>query len=1082
MPKFALNYPYFIIMLCLVVLLIGVFTVFSMPVDLFPVIDIPVVVVATFYNGMPPQQIEADITNTFERFFTLAANVDHSESRSLTGVSLIKIYFKPGTDPNAALSNIANLAMADLRRLPPGTLPPVVLGMDASSQPVCLVTLEGKGLNETQLKDLAQFEVRNQISNVQGASVPQPYGGTYRQIQVYVDPVKLEAHNLSLTDVVQAVNSSNLILPAGDVRIGSKDYNIYANSQFPDAKQMNSMPLKSYGNSSVLVADVGHAEDSGALQYNIVRIDGQRSVYVPIFKQGGSSNTITIVNGMRAAIKRLVDIPDTLKTAVVFDQSVFVKLAIKNLVKEASIGLVLTGLMILVFLGSPRATFAVLLSIPLSALVCLIITKAMGGSINTMLLGGLALAFSRLIDDSVVVLENIFRFMEMGTPPREAAEKGGMEVSLAVLAATSTTSIVFFPVAFLSGVSKYIFTPLALGVVFSIFASYIFAMSVVPLFCATFVRIDHEEGLAPGEDGAKRKISFFHRVVAKFNQHFQRMLERYEALAKRVLVRPGFTAIVILAGVSLVIIVLFPFLGRAYFPRTDPGQFVIDVRMPSGTRLEVSNQYIAKVENIIRQEVRPKDLGMIVSNIGVYPDLSAIYTTNASMDTAFVQTSLKEDHSVGSYEYMSRIRQKLSREMPELTTYFQAGGLVDSVIDQGLPAPIDIQVSSNDMQGAFDLAQKMSQKIKAMPNVSDVYIPQDLDYPGLALNIDRERASLIGLSAQDVIDNVITALTSDGMIAPTYWIDPKTGNNYMVTVQYSNHVINHMTMEGFENIPLRGARPPGYDPTQEGREAGNFGGQLFYGGHTAGYTPLRSVAEIKEINTPTEVDHYQIRRVIDIYVATKTEALQTVTKNLNHLIANTKTDKNSLLTMRGAAVSMNQSFREFGLGLLISVALVYLILMAQFTSFIDPFIILMAIPPGIAGVVMILLFTGSTLNIMSLMGVIMMTGIVVSNSILIVEFSGILHEKGLPLLEATVQACKVRLRPILMTSLATLLGMIPMALGIEAGSEQYAPLARAIIGGLGVSVVVTVFLVPAVYLVIHTRRERGQETHREVGA
>jgi len=1058
-------------MLCLMVMLVGVFKVFGMPVDLFPSIDMPVVVVATFYNGMPPQQIEADITNTFERFFTLAANVDHSESRSLTGVSLIKIYFKAGTDPNAALSNVANLAMADLRRLPPGTLPPVVLGMDASSQPVCLVTLKGQGLNETQLKDIAQFQVRNQISNVQGASVPQPYGGTYRQIQIYVDPVKLEAHNMSLNDVVEGVNSSNLILPAGDVRIGSKDYNIYANSQFPDAKQMNSMPLKSYGNSSVLVADIGHAEDSGALQYNIVRIDGQRSVYVPIFKQGGDSNTITIVDGMKAAIKHLVDIPDSLRTAVVFDQSIFVKLAIKNLVKEASIGLVLTGLMILVFLGSPRATFAVLLSIPLSALVCLLLSKAMGGSINTMLLGGLALAFSRLIDDSVVVLENIFRFMEMGVPPREAAEQGGMEVSLAVLAATSTTSIVFFPVTFLSGVSKYIFTPLALGVVLSIFASYIFAMTVVPLFCATFIRIDHQKEGAEGEGAEHAPKGFLARLVERFNQYFQRMLERYEVLAKRLLVRPGLTAAFILGGVALVIVVLFPFLGRAYFPRTDPGQFVINVRMPSGTRLEVSNRYIARVEQIIRETIKPHDLGMIVSNIGVYPDLSAIYTTNASMDTAFVQTSLKEDHSVGSYAYMSRVRRRISSEMPELTTYFQAGGLIDSVINQGLPAPIDVQVGSMNLTGSYDLAQQLAEKIEKLPNVSGVYIPQDLNYPGLALNIDRERASLIGLSAKDVVDNVITALTSDGMVAPSYWIDPKTGNNYMVTVQYANRALNHMSMEDFKNIPLRGVRPVGYSPEEEGRGAADSAANLWVGAHTSGYTTLGSVANIQEINTPTEVDHYQIRRVIDIYVATRSEALQTVAGDINRLVKDTKTEKNTTLKVRGAAVSMNTSFREFGLGLLISIALVYLILMAQFTSFIDPFIILMAIPPGLAGVIMILVFTGSTLNIMSLMGIIMMTGIVVSNSILIVEFSGILHEKGLPLLEATVQACKVRLRPILMTSLATLLGMIPMALGFEAGSEQYAPLARAIIGGLGVSVAVTVFLVPAVYLVIHRRRE-----------
>jgi multidrug efflux pump subunit AcrB len=1064
-PKFALKFPFFIIMLCLVVTLVGTFKVLRMPVDLFPKIDMPVVVVATFYNGMPPQQIEADITNTFERFFTLGANIDHSESRSLTGVSLIKIYFKPGTDPNAALSNIANLAMADLRRLPPGTLPPVVLGMDASTQPVCLVTLKGQGLNETNLKDLAQFQVRNQISNVQGASVPQPFGGTYRQIQIYVDPLKMEARNLSPNDVVASVDSSNLILPAGDVRVGDKDYNIYANSQFPDAKSMNAMPLKSVGNSSVLVGDIGKAEDSGALQYNIVRIDGQRSVYVPIFKQGGDSNTITIVNGIKAAISKLVDIPASLKTAVVFDQSVFVKLALWNLVKEASIGLILTGIMILVFLGSPRATFAVLLSIPLSALVCLLLTNAMGGSINTMILGGLALAFSRLIDDSVVVLENIFRYMEMGHPPREAAEKGGMEVSLAVLAATSTTSIVFFPVSFLSGISKYIFTPLALGVVLSIFASYFFAMTVVPLYCANFIRLSHED---PHMEG--KKASLFIRFERRFNEKFQGMLSWYEDLAKRAMRRPGITAAAILGGVTLTLLVLFPFLGRAYFPRTDPGQFVIDVRMPSGTRLETSNDYIAKVESIIRSVVKPKDLGMIVSNIGVYPDLSAIYTTNASMNTAFVETSLSEDHSVGSYEYMNRVREKLSREMPELSTYFQAGGLVDGVVNQGLPAPIDIQVSSMDMKGAYALARNLAQQIQTIPNVSGVYIPQDVNYPGIELNIDREKASLIGLSAKDVVDNVITAMTSDGMVAPSYWIDPVSGNNYMVTVQYENRKIDNMTMEDLRNIPLRGIHPAGYSPAQDARQAGSQGQESWKGDHAAGYTPLSSVAEVSQINTPTEVDHYQIRRVIDIYVATRTEALQNVDAGIRKLLKNTVTDRNTVLKVRGAVVSMNVSFREFGLGIIVAILMVYLILMSQFTSFVDPFIILMASPPGLAGVVMTLLITGSSLNIMSLMGVIMMTGIVVSNSILIVEFAGTLRKQGLSILDAVVQACKIRLRPILMTSLATLLGMIPMALGIETGSEQYAPLARAVIGGLAVSVVVTVFLVPAVYLMIHGRR------------
>jgi multidrug efflux pump subunit AcrB len=1065
MPKFALRFPYFIIMLCLLVSLVGAVNIAQMPVDLFPRIDMPVVVVATFYNGMPPEQIEADITNTFERFFTLGANIDHSESRSMSGVSLIKIYFKPGTDPNAALSNIANLAMADLRRLPPGTLPPVVLGMDASTQPVCLVTLKGQGLNETSLKDLAQFQVRNQISNVQGASVPQPYGGTYRQIQIYVDPLKLEARNLSLDDVVTSVNSSNLILPAGDVRIGSKDYNIYANSQFPDANSMNQMPLKSVGNSSVLVGDIGKAIDSGALQYNIVRIDGQRSVYVPVFKQGGDSNTITIVNGMKAAIKHLVDIPESLETEVVFDQSVFVKLAIKNVSKEALIGLVLTGVMILVFLGSPRAMIAVVLSVPLSMVVCLLIVGYTGGSINTMILGGLALVFSRLIDNGVIVLENIFRHMEMGESPEVAAKTGGTEVSMAVLAATFTTSIVFFPVTFFTGVSKYIFTPMALGVVLSIFASYFFAMTVVPLFCAKFIRLRRDV------EGKQSRLSFFTRFETLFNEKFQAMLNWYEGLAMRAMERPGFTAAAILGGVVLLLLVTVPFIGRAYFPRTDPGQFIIDVRMPSGTRLEVSNDYIAKVEDIIRSVVPQKDLGMIVSNIGVYPDLSAIYTTNASMDTAFVQTSLKEGHSTGSYAYMRRVQEKLAREMPELSTYFQAGGLVDSVINQGLPAPIDIQIKSQDMDGSYALATQLAAKIRTMHNVSSVYIPQSIDYPGLALNIDRERASLIGLSAKDVVDDVITALTSDGMVAPSYWIDPKSGNNYMVTVQYANSWIDNMSMEDMKNIPLRGVRPAGYSPMQGDGQSDPASSQTSGNENSAGYVPLGAVADIQQINTPTEVDHNQIRRVIDIYVATKSEALQGVGAQIGRLLADTKHEKNTVIDVRGAVVSMNQAFHDFGVGLIIAILLVYLILMAQFASFIDPFIILMAIPPGLAGVALILLVTGSSLNIMSLMGVIMMAGIVVSNSILIVEFAGILHQQGMGLKAAVVESCKVRLRPILMTSLATLLGMIPMALGLEAGSEQYAPLARAIIGGLALSVVVTMFLVPAVYLVIHGRGE-----------
>ena len=1049
MPKFALAYPYFIIMLCLVVAVVGVATVARMPVDLFPQINIPVVVVATFYSGMPPQQIEADITNTFERFFTLGSNIDHIESRSLTGVSLIKVYFKPGTNANAALSNIANLAMADLRRLPPGTLPPVVLKFDASSLPVCLITLQGKGLNETQLKDLAQFQVRNQVANVKGASVPQPFGGTYRQIQVYVDPSKLEAYQLSLMDVVAAVNDSNLILPAGDVRIGNRDYNIYANSQVPEPSDANQIPLKSVGLGSVLVADVGKAEDSGAIQTNIVRIDGQRSVYIPVLKQGGGSNTIAIVNGVKDATRHLVDVPDVLKTAVVFDQSIFVKTAVKNLLKEGGIGLLLTGLMILLFLGSTRATFAVLLSIPLSALACFLVVNGMGGSINTMLLGGLALAFSRLIDNSVVVLENIFRFMEQGAPPAEAAQKGGSEIALAVLAATCTTSIVFFPVTLFYGVSRYLFTDLALGVVLSIFASYIFALTVVPLYCAHFIRLDSHTESTHTEREQSTSPGMLAKVVHRFNLIFQRLLAYYEKYVTRALVKPGRTAAYLLGGIVLAVALVFPFAGRAYFPRTDPGQFLINLKAPTGTRLEVTDEYVARVEQDIRSVIPPSDLQMIVSNIGITPDISAIYTSNSAMHTAFVQVNLTEDHRLGSYAYMERVRRKLANDLPELSTYFQAGGLVDSVVNQGLPAPLDIQVSDNDLAEGYGIARKIALQLKGSNLVSDVLIPQDIDYPGLELNIDRQQASLLGLTPKNVMDNVITALTSDGMIAPSYWIDPKSGNNYMLTVQYFNEKIASMTMSDFQNIPLRAET-------------------------SASYTPLQSVARIVPINTPTEVDHYQIRRVVDVFVMPKSEDLSGVNSQVQDLLKGLTLPKNARVRVQGAVVGMSQSFARFGVGLLLSIVLVYLVLMAQFRSFIDPFIILTAIPPGLAGSIIFLWMTHTTLNIMSLMGVIMMTGIVVSNSILIVEFSGILHDRGMELKQAVVEACKARLRPILMTSLATLLALLPMALGVEAGSEQYAPLARAMIGGLGMSVVLTVFLVPAVYLVIH-QKDRATE-------
>ena len=1039
MSGFAIRNPYFIIVCCLIVAIVGGVTLVRMPVDLFPPINIPVVVVATFYSGMPPEQIETDITGRFERFFTLGSNIDHIESRSLPGVSLIKIYFQAGTDADADLSEISNLAMADLRKLPPGTLPPVVLKFDASSLPVCLITLKGEGLNETRLRDLGQYDVRNQVANVPGASVPQPFGGRYRQIMVYVDPLKLEAHQLSVMDVVRTVNDSNLILPAGDVRIGPIDYNLYTNSQLPTTAEINHLPLKTVNGASVLVEDVGKAEDAHEIQTNVVRVDGQNSVYLPILKQGGDTNTIAVVNGIKRAVADLTDVPKQLIAKVVFDQSIFVKNAIENLLHEGGIGLVLTGVMILLFLGSMRATIAVFLSIPLSALAAFLAISAGGGTVNTMVLGGLALAFSRLIDNSVVVLENIFRHLETGESPAVAAEKGGNEVSLAVLAATLATAIVFFPVIFLSGVSRFLFTALALAVVLSLAASYLVAMTVVPLFCAKLIRGDHLVEEHKVDDAG------FGRWEKIFDCYFDKLLRCYDHTLGRALVRPAATVIG-LAGVSLLCISLYPLVGTAYFPQTDPGQFVINLKAPSGSRLELTENYVRQVETIIRNTVPANELGMIVSNIGVTPGFSSIYTPNSGQHTAFVQVSLKEGHKVGSYEYMNLVRAAMKSNQPQLSTYFQSGGLVDSVLNLGLPAPIDVQVSGMNLDKTYEVAAHLGNQIRRLKGVNDVLIPQDIDYPALRINIDRERASLVGLNQKEVVDNVITALTSNQMIAPSYWVDPRSGNDYLLTVQYPEDEVHNLN--DLKQIPIRAAN--GQRPTQ-----------------------LDSVADIKAVESPTEVDHYQLRRVIDVYVSPSKEDLGDLTTTIDGLIKKTNLPAGVHVDLRGSVQGMRSSFKSFGFGLILSVVLVYLILVAQFASFIDPFIILLAIPPGLAGVLLFLLATGTTLNIMSLMGIVMMVGIVTSNSILIVEFARQLRHRGTSLREAITVASRLRLRPILMTSLATLLGLIPMALKLGTGAEAYAPLARAIIGGLLVSVVVTVYLVPAAYLWIHRKEEAG---------
>jgi multidrug efflux pump subunit AcrB len=1049
MSRFAIRNPYFIVVICLIIGVVGVTSLLRMPIDMFPAMNIPVVVVATFYSGMPPEQIETDITSRFERFFKLGSGIDHIESRSLPGVSIIKVYFQSNTNPDSDVTTISNLAMAQLRRLPPGTLPPIVLKFDASSLPVCLVTFKGEGLDETQLRDLAQFQVRNQISSVPGASVPQPFGGKYRQIMVYADPYKLEARQLSLMDVVRTLNLANLILPAGDVQLGPLDYNIYTNSQLRTVGEINQLPIKMVGQSPVRIADIGNAVDGHQIQTNIVRVDGQPSVYVPVLKQGGDTNTIAVVDGIKEVVKHLIDVPKELVTAVVFDQSKFVKTAIETLLDEGSIGLLLTTVMILVFLGSIRATVAVFFSIPLSVLAAFIALSLGGGSVNSMVLGGFALAFSRLIDNSVVVLENIYRHLELGEDPASAAEKGGREVALPVLAATLTTVVVFFPVTFLYGVSKFLFTALALAVALSLFASFAVAMTVVPLFCARFLKASSHHHTPSEEipvtvDQKKRRRTFGQWFNVWFNDRFEGFLKLYDKLVGATLRRPVITLLAF-GAIFVLSLGLFPLLGLSFFPRTDAGQFVINLKAPSGTRLSVTENEVAKVENLVRQVVSPKDFGMIVSNIGATPDYSAIYTTNSAMHTAFVQVSLKDDHKIGSYEYIAQVKKKMQTDLPELTAYFQSGGMVDAVLNLGLPAPIDVQVAGSNLNLSYDTALKLSAKIRKIPGVADVFTPQDVDYPALELDVDRMRASEMGLSQQEVVNNIITALTSNTMIAPSFWIDPKTGNDYMLTVQYPEAQVR--TLTDLKAIPLRASSQS--EPTR-----------------------LDMVSNIRRIKSPTEVDHYEIRRTIDIYVRPLNEDLGRIANAIDGIIAQTNVPEGLSVTLRGMVQGMRASFSSFELGLTLALVLLYLILVAQFRSFVDPFIILLAVPPGLIGVMLTLWLTGTTLNVMSLMGVVMLVGIAVSNSILIVEFTRHLREEGLAVRDAVSTACRVRLRPVLMTSLATIIGLLPMALKLGAGSESYAPLARAILGGLSVSVALTVFLVPAAYVLVYDTKKQ----------
>jgi multidrug efflux pump subunit AcrB len=746
--------------------------------------------------------------------------------------------------------------------------------------------------------------------------------------------------------------------------------------------------------------------------------------------------------------------------------------------------------MILVFLGSGRATAAVLLSIPLSAMTAFVVLYLMGSTINTMILGGMALAFSRVIDNSVISLENIYRHLEKGASAVVAAADGGSEVNLAVLAATLVDVVDFFPVTFLYGVSKFLFTALALAFSLSLLASYVVAMTVIPLFCSRFLKqVHHAEGpgakpadaqpesnatpsQAAGETGGHEK-SWWDRFNAGFNRHFGRLLDYYENWVRRALLRPGWTVAVITA-IFLASFGVYPILGIAFFPRTDAGQFTINMKAPTGTRIEDTDRYTAKVESLIRRVVAPADMRMIVSNIGVVDDFSSLYTTNAGEYTATVQVQLTDEHKASSFVYMDRVKAALAQQLPEIRPFIQSGSMVDAILNTGMPAPIDVQVVSSNLKQNYSIAQDLAARIRQLPGVGNVYIPQDMDYPAVRLDVDRVHAGELGLTQKDVVDNVITALNSNYQIAPNYWVDRRSGNDYYLTVQYFEH--GHPAIHSLSDlglIPLR-ADPSGGGST----DTPLYHAAIPKPGPTPLAYPVRPVTVLDNVvkvhfdQSPTEVDHYQIQKVVDVYVTPSGEDLGRLTHAINKILDQAHYPEQVRVDLRGMVTGMMESFKSFGLGFIMSFILLYLILTAQFKSFRDPFLIMLAIPMGFVGVLLTLPLTHTTLNVMSLMGVLMLIGIADSNSILIVDFAHTLEAQGLSPRDAVVAACRVRLRPILMTSLATILGMLPLALKLGTGAEQYTPMARAIIGGLISSVILTIFIVPAAYVLAYEKKEQ----------
>ena len=1056
--RLALRRPYTVAVLSALIFIAGLLSVTRMRTDIFPSIDIPVVVVVWNYPGLSAEDMERRIVLISERAYsTVIDGITHIESQSIAGVGLLKLYFEPDADLGTAISQITSVSLTASRIMPPGIQPPNVLRFNAGNVPVAQINVSSNTLGEQQLFDYGLNFLRVRLFTIPGTSIPGPYGGKQRQIMVDVDPAATAAKGLSPTDVVQSLLQSNVIVPAGTAQIGSTEYTVKLNSSPTTVDQFNAIPVKVVNGAPVLLRDVAHVRDGFAVQQNIVHIDGNRASYIVILKHS-NAGTLAVVDGVKNLLPNIqATAPDGITLKLDFDQSIFVRAALSNVLREAVISSILVSLMILFFLGSFRSVAIVSSSIPLAILVGVAGLFVTGNTLNLMTLGGLALAIGMLVDDATVAVESIHRNHNSGKRLTVAILDGAHEVATPALAATLTICIVFFPVVLLTGPARYLFTPLAVAVVFSMLASYVLSRTLVPAL-ARLLESEHAHAETEGNGLFARFNRWRDAGYERFQGRYAQLLE--VALHHRPWVLGTFTLLVLVSAALPAIV------GLDFFPDVDAGLMRLHFRAPMGTRITDTERLVLEAERRIREIIPASELEGLNDNIGIplSYNLAFVGTDNIGPQDAEILISLKPDHRP-TREYMKRIREELPRAFPGSSLYFQPADIVTQVLNFGLPAPIDVVIESNNLDTGFTVGRQLAARMRRIPGVVDVRIPQVLDYPTLNLDVDRLRAAQVGLSQRDVANNLLTSLASSSLVNANFWLSPQNNVNYLVAVQTPLPRMRSTSDLLATPITAPGSQPIRQSPTRTLTEAAT----------PAGSTYLGTFAQLSPGKTLASVNHSTIQRVINVQAAAEGRDLGSVARDIQKAIDSLpELPKGMKISIRGQIESMRTSFGSLGLGLILAVVLVYLLMVVLFQSWLDPFIILAAVPGALVGILWMLAVTRTTLNVESFMGAIMAVGIAVSNSILLVSYANeVRSQRPLTPLQAALEAGKVRLRPVLMTALAMVLGMLPMALALGEGGEQNAPLGRAVIGGLLVATFVTLFIVPVVYSVLRRKEPRA---------